>query len=540
MNNNPNQYNLSVNKMDDTSDALPAENGKPLFIVGPNGAGKSGLIQSLFLQNQSNAIRITAHRQNWMQSNKSPFSPQQKDKTDQNIRLYNSRINSRYIEEQPNERLGLIISNLINIENSQARNFLKLTKNNEKDEADKLVNLPTPVEVINQLFSNSNLPIKIDIDENDGIVASKREGASFSIAALSDGERGALLLAAQVLTAEQGALILIDEPERHLHASIVVPLLTNLFLERTDCAFIVSTHELALPQNSENSKTVIVRDSKVSGDTISNWDFDILEAETDFDEITMEAILGSRRKLLFVEGTRNSLDKPLYEILFPKVTVHPRETCTSVQMTVKSIKDTEALVWVEATGIVDQDQLTEEKKLELQQDNIYALNCYSIESLYYNNKVMEKIAERQEAISGNSPVEMIKGALDNFYKIIKKDSERLAARMTEQCVKDQASVQMLDWKKIKNGENLDISVDAQSIFNDEVVKIKAMIEDKKIEEIMQRYPIRETSALGVIHKALEFNSKANYESAVRKLVSEDEDIKNHLLSFFGDIPQTLS
>ena len=61
------------------------------------------------------------------------------------------------------------------------------------------------------------------------------------------GERNAFLIVAEVFTAESGALIIIDEPERHLHRSITSPLLSALFQKRSDCAVLVSTHEPHLP-----------------------------------------------------------------------------------------------------------------------------------------------------------------------------------------------------------------------------------------------------------------------------------------------------
>ncbi|WP_442947933.1 AAA family ATPase [Nostoc sp.] len=55
--------------------------------------------------------------------------------------------------------------------------------------------------------------------ESAQVVASKCGGTPYSIAELSDGERNALLIAANVLTVKNGTLVLIDEPERHLHRS---------------------------------------------------------------------------------------------------------------------------------------------------------------------------------------------------------------------------------------------------------------------------------------------------------------------------------
>ena len=73
---------------------------------------------------------------------------------------------------------------------------------------------------------------------------------SFGIEQMSDGERNAMIMASQVITAERGCVLLIDEPERHFHRAIIVPFLKALFKHREDCVFIISTHEVALPAAS--------------------------------------------------------------------------------------------------------------------------------------------------------------------------------------------------------------------------------------------------------------------------------------------------
>ena len=55
------------------------------------------------------------------------------------------------------------------------------------------------------------------------------------------------IIAAEVLTAKPDTLVLLDEPERHLHRSIISPLLNSLISKRRDCSFIVSTHLVTEP-----------------------------------------------------------------------------------------------------------------------------------------------------------------------------------------------------------------------------------------------------------------------------------------------------
>jgi predicted ATPase len=90
-------------------------------------------------------------------------------------------------------------------------------------------------------------------------MARKNDGTEFSAAQLSDGERKALQIAGSVLTAPPGTLFLIDEPERHLHRSIISPLLIQLFERRRDCGFIISTHDHDLPLDAFEARTLLLR-----------------------------------------------------------------------------------------------------------------------------------------------------------------------------------------------------------------------------------------------------------------------------------------
>ena len=91
-------------------------------------------------------------------------------------------------------------------------------------------------------------------------------------------------------------------------------------------------------------------------------------------------ILGSRSKIVFVEGTKQSLDAPLYSLLFPQVSIVPKEGCRDVEHAVKGLRTADGLHWVSAWGIVDNDQRTDKDVERLKEAGVWALSHYSIES----------------------------------------------------------------------------------------------------------------------------------------------------------------
>src|SRR6185437_8756471 len=100
------------------------------------------------------------------------------------------------------QRTSISIFELINSENVRARSIasdfdvenIELAKEYSRNQA--------PIQAINELLAMSNIPINIMLGKDEQLFASKNGSEPYSIAELSDGERNALLIGADVLTTE--------------------------------------------------------------------------------------------------------------------------------------------------------------------------------------------------------------------------------------------------------------------------------------------------------------------------------------------------
>jgi ABC-type cobalamin/Fe3+-siderophores transport system ATPase subunit len=269
--------------------------GNVLYVLGANGTGKSSLVSHLFGKYQSNAKRISAHRQTWFQSNTLDITARNRQDLETNVRSQDAQPEARYREWNAAGRANMTIFDLIDADTMQERKIAGFVRAGNIETAKKEAQNPSPIQVINELMRLSNLAIEISVEEGQKIVARKNGGKGYSVAELSDGERNAFLIAAEVLTAKPGTLILIDEPERHLHRSIISPLLKLLFDRRNDCAFIVSTHELMLPLDAPKASTLLVRSCEYQGQEVRAWTADMLAPAAAIDDDLKSDILGSRR-----------------------------------------------------------------------------------------------------------------------------------------------------------------------------------------------------------------------------------------------------
>ena len=532
-------FNLVIPKAGGIQYELTIELGQIVFVLGANGSGKSSLMQKFYTDHQHEAIRISGHRQNWFPSNGNHLSSQQRQGVGSQISSNDATLQARWRDENSSQRASVAIYDLINAMNIRARSMADAVDAQNYDLATERGTKDAPINIINKLFHRANIPIELFISETDEIFASKSGGARYSIAELSDGERNALLLGASILTARANMLILIDEPERHLHRSIISPLLTRLFSLRPDCAFIVATHDVMLPLDNPDSSSLLVRNCTYSGTTVTAWDADLLSSATQIDDDIKKDILGARRKILFIEGVETSLDKPLYSIIFPNVTIIPKGGCRDVDHAVSGIREADELHWVHAFGIVDSDGRTSEDLDKLKAKGIYALPVYSVESIYYHPKILSWIAERQEAFTGENPTGILDSAIKSGLESIHNEKTRLSLRMAEKRIHEQFYAQVPKKTDIAKCEPICIKIDVKTIVAEESERYQRAFDAGDLAALMARYPLRETKALAAIAQKFGLNAQ-KYEFAVRKLLRDDECALTFIKSLFGTLAADLN
>jgi ABC-type cobalamin/Fe3+-siderophores transport system ATPase subunit len=518
---------------------LPMSAGDVVFAVGANGSGKSSLIQQFYIQHPGPKRRISAHRQTWFEFNSVTMAPSTKRDYEQEIISQDNNHTARWKEYRQSQRTGITIFDLIDAQNIRARGIADAFGNGDMKEAERLNLKEAPLSALNELLRLSNIPISIAIEANESLVARKLNGEPYSVAQLSDGERNALLMAGDILTAKPGSFLLIDEPERHLHRSIISPLLTLLFERRKDCAFVISTHDVDLAIDYRDARQLLIRSCQFSGDAPQAWDADIMisggiEAEVKHD------ILGARRKMLFVEGKASSLDNSLYSILFPQVSVIPKEACRQVEQAVIGVNGVASEHWVQAWGIVDNDGHDQAEVERKKANGVYSVPFYSIESIYYHPHIVQKIAERQTAVQGGDPSVLSKDAIEAALAAIREDSERLSLKSAEKAIRRQVFDALPTQTSIKNKQAVSIQVDTSQVIAEKTAQFQNALSNANWTSIVTTAPIRESKALFAIVKKLGFQKLSDYEKSVHKLLLDDETTLTFVRSLFSNLYEQLS
>ena len=223
-------------------------------------------------------------------------------------------------------------------------------------------------------------------DSNNLVLKGKDLKGNYPAFQMSDGERIILYLVGRVLLAPEKALIVIDEPEMHLHKTIVDKLWNRLEQERQDCVFLYLTHDLQFAA-SRNGRKAWIR----SFEYPSKWNIDNID-ENDIPEELLLKLLGSRKKILFCEGKKNSLDSKLFELLFEDYTITPVETCKDVINFKKSFNKIPNTV-AKAYGIIDHDFRSKEQLSKLEEQNVFSYDVAEVENLFLLPDVIEGFAK---------------------------------------------------------------------------------------------------------------------------------------------------
>lgn len=232
--------------------------------------------------------------------------------------------------------------------------------------------LDVVIKIWNSLIEHRTLQCD---DSNNLVLTGKGVNNSYPAFQMSDGERIILYLVGRVLLAPEKAFIIIDEPEMYLHKTIVDKLWNKLELERQDCVFLYLTHDLQFAA-SRNGRKAWIR----SFEYPSKWTIDNIDENVIPEELLLK-LLGSRKKILFCEGKRNSLDSKIFELLFENYTITPVETCKDVINFTKAFNKIPNTM-AKAYGIIDHDFRSEEQLAILEKQNVFSYDVAEVENLF--------------------------------------------------------------------------------------------------------------------------------------------------------------
>jgi hypothetical protein len=246
-------------------------------------------------------------------------------------------------------------------------------------------------------------------------------------------------------------------------------------------------------------------------------------------------LLGARRKMLFVEGTAQSLDTPLYSLLFPQVSVIPKEGCREVEHAVRGLRGAPDMHWIAAWGIVDNDQRPPEDIARLREAGIWALSHYSVESLYYHPKIVARVAERQAQVTGADAAALVRSALDGAIAAVRKQKNHLVTSAVLRSARDKILKSLPRRAAIEGGGLVKVEVKVLALRTEEETRFDELVGAADWDGLLTRYPLRESSAFDQVISGIGIVDRVNYRAAVLKLLQDDPAAVTDLRNLLGDL-----
>lgn len=313
---------------------------------------------------------------------------------------------------QPQNDFQQVLISLFAEEWSRDSSYIRATRESSEEKK-----LPIPQSIKEKVIDiwSFVFPYRKLILENDRVRADTFAGSE-----MSDWEKVWLYLISQTLLAEQDCILIIDEPELHLHKSLMVRLWNKLEEYRSDCTFIYITHDLDFAVTKPSSKLIWV---KQFNNNTWNW-LEVSPNEIIPENLYLE-ILWSRRPILFVEWEQGSLDMQIYQAYYEDFTIIPCGSCEKVIESVKGFKNNEILHDKNVYGLIDRDFRTDEQLEKLKKKKVYSTSVNKVENLFLVQEVIAIVCDylkRPEA--KNCIIQEIR----NEYKTKKEDIAFLSAK----------------------------------------------------------------------------------------------------------------
>lgn len=373
----------------------------PIVILGPNGSGKTQLALKIAQSNQVSVIG--AQRRTWIDDN---LPVQAEQQLLNNVRSQIATWNER--AWQPTEEINFILSTLI-----QDHTNLLTKRNEQTIESGELLEPTKDTKLIllqglwNRLFPKRKLEIGGFFPKVKRLDAADA-APPYELRRMSDGERTVLYMAARVMTAEQ-PVILVDEPELHMHSRLSVQFWDEAEKLRTDCRFVYITHDLNFTLSRRQATVVIAR---------SNEAAEVLLVEGLPTSVAAE-VLGAatlpfyaKRIFLFEGEPGKGFASEFFSAWFDddETFAIPGGDRNSVCAAVSGLR-TVGVVAAEVIGLIDRDFYSDAVLCGVT-NGVTVLPLHEIESVLCDQRVIAGVAEHL----GKDPADILQQFLDRVRR----------------------------------------------------------------------------------------------------------------------------
>lgn len=465
----------------------------PLVITGANGSGKTRLGTWLEMESplKANVHRIAAQKSLSMPQSASTvpiedaidalmygipssLSRRLKDTKRYNeLQLLNFRTERRW-GNNPTVSMLNDFQQLMDALHSDAYEISTRYVSKSKESETKVPTPETQLMRIKRLWECVLPHRTLDINSISIKASIPRSNNFYDGGAMSDGERVIFYLLGQCVMAPKGSVIVIDEPELHIHRSIQEPLFDSIEAERPDCLIIYITHDLDFAASRVGATMIWLKEYDGT-----HWDWELVPAQEEVPEQMLLSVLGSRKKVLLTEGDRSSLDYTIYSRSYPNRTVIPMGSCSDVIAATKTLRSMPSTHHLDPVGLIDRDFRDNATVNALRKKGIEVLEVHEVEQLLLTEPVIAAVAKSLARDDASSIVEAIQSLVFNK---VNTNFDIAAARLAANRIRLQLpsfDIGVRDEAALKSEfDDLTAKVDPAKVFPEVSKELRRAIDQK--------------------------------------------------------------
>lgn len=386
-----------------------------------------------------------------------------------------------------------------------------------KETGDRVEPPETKLDVVKRIWERLLPQRRLEITGNRFQAAPGGDSnAVYAATDMSDGERVVFYLIGQSLSAPEDGILLIDEPELHLHRSVQARLWDAIEAKRPDCLFVYLTHDLDFAA-SRIAATKVWQESYDG----TNWDWHVVEEADGIPEQLYLEILGGRKPVLFCEGDKGGLEFSLFQKAYPGFTVAPCGNAYAVIQATRSFAALKHLHDHACRGIVDRDFRDDAEVEWLEGMGVSVLEQSEIENVLLTEGVLRAVADHLGFAGEFSG--MLDKAKDIVFREMDWDREALISSIS--AAKIERRLKYFN-AKARGKADLTTALDALTssinigvIYDETVSEIDQVIDERDYARALRLY--NNKGLLGKIEPQFGFARKSMPE-LVKRLASADE------------------
>lgn len=209
----------------------------------------------------------------------------------------------------------------------------------------------------------------------------------------------------------------------------------------------------------------------------------------------LEEITFPQIGVLLCEGDENSIDKAVYQAIFPNLMVVPVGSCCTIMKLLYRVRKKLAVYHLYAFGIIDRDALSKREIKKLQEEkNLYTTKLPFIENIICTPEVITYLCKA-------------KGL----------ESEPIISRIQDELVR-------ILWRQLK--ETLPINIGIPKGERIEFVSIQAATKQKRVEKFVNResilYAYRDKVIVSIVGAAFGMQNRKLYYEEIKILLQREE------------------